>query len=53
MPRDENDATRNLEPEDETQETEAGLEIGKRDREDVLADFRKIASPAPERDAQR
>lgn len=37
------DATQNLRPEDETQRGKAGTKIGKLPKEEVMADFRKIA----------
>lgn len=37
------DATKNLRPEDERQTAPKGTKIGKMNRLDVLADFRKIA----------
>lgn len=38
-----NDATQNLRPEDETQRAKAGTKIGKLPKEQVMADFTKIA----------
>lgn len=38
-----NDATQNLRPEDEAQRGKAGTKIGKLPKEEVMADFRKIA----------
>jgi hypothetical protein len=45
MPRppQDDDATKNLKPEDEVQEAKAGTKIGKLPKEEVLADFKKIA----------
>ncbi len=40
-PKDDDDATKNLRPEDETQEAKEGA-IGLLPKRDVLADFRKI-----------
>jgi len=37
------DATKNLRPEDETQRARRGTKIGKLPKRDVLADFKKIA----------
>jgi hypothetical protein len=45
MADDKNDATKNLRPEDEVQETEKGLKVGALPKEDVMADFAKIAAP--------
>jgi hypothetical protein len=39
------DATRNLKPEDKTQKAKAGTKIGLLRRTEVLADFRKIIKP--------
>lgn len=36
------DATKNLKPEDETQRAKAGTKIGKLRKDEVLADFKKI-----------
>jgi hypothetical protein len=47
--RDKDDATRKLRPEDETQETEKGLKIGKLPKDEIMAAFRKIAKPDAER----
>lgn len=41
------DATKNLQPEDETQVAPKGTVVGKLDREKVLGDFRKIAAAKP------
>ena len=45
MPRppQDDDATKNLKPEDEIQRAKAGTKIGKRRKDEVLADFKKIA----------
>lgn len=37
------DATKNLKPEDETQRAKAGTKIGKLRKDEVVADFKKIA----------
>ncbi len=37
------DATKNLKPEDETQRAKQGTKIGKLRKDEVMADFRKIA----------
>ncbi len=37
------DATKNLKPEDETQWAKKGTKIGRLRKDEVLADFRKIA----------
>lgn len=37
------DATQNLRPEDETQRAKKGTKIGKLPKEQILADFKKIA----------
>ena len=39
------DATKNLRPEDETQRAKEGTKIGLLPKRDVLAVFRKIAKP--------
>ncbi len=36
-------ATQKLKPEDETQRAKAGTKIGKLNKDEVLADFKKIA----------
>lgn len=41
-PKTDDDATKKLKPEDETQEARAGTKIGRLRKADVLADFRKI-----------
>jgi hypothetical protein len=41
------DATRNLKPEDKTQKAKAGTKIGLLRRSEVLADFRKIIRGKP------
>jgi hypothetical protein len=41
-PKTDDDATKKLKPEDETQETRAGTKIGLLRKDKVLADFRKI-----------
>lgn len=45
MPRppQDDDATKNLRHEDETQRAKAGTKIGKLGKDEVLADFKKIA----------
>jgi hypothetical protein len=41
-PKTDDDATRNLRPEDETQEAKEGTKIGLLPEDEVMADFRKI-----------
>jgi hypothetical protein len=41
-PKTDDDATKNLRPEDETQRAKEGTLIGKLPKRDVLADFKKI-----------
>jgi hypothetical protein len=41
------DATRDLKPEDETQKAPKGTKIGKLSKDEVMADFRKIATAKP------
>ena len=41
-PKTDDDATKNLRPEDEAQKARRGTKIGKLRKADVLADFRKI-----------
>jgi hypothetical protein len=41
-PQQDDGATRNLKPEDETQRAKQGTKIGHSPKRDVLADFRKI-----------
>jgi len=41
-PKTDNDATKNLKPEDETQQAKKGTRIGLLSKRDVLADFKKI-----------
>lgn len=45
MPRppQDDDATKNLKPEDETQRAKAGTKVGKLRKTEVMADFKKIA----------
>ena len=43
------DATKNLRPDDERQAAPKGTKIGKLRRSDVLADFRKIVKREPTR----
>jgi hypothetical protein len=40
------DATKNLRPEDETQRAKAGTKIGKLRKGEVMADFKKITRAA-------
>jgi hypothetical protein len=42
-PKTDDDATKNLRPEDETQRAKKGTKIGLLPKRDVLADFKKIA----------
>ncbi len=41
------DATQKLKPEDETQDAPKGTKIGLLPKDEVMADFRKMASPKP------
>jgi len=41
------DATKNLKSEDETQDAPEGTKIGKLPKDEVMADFRKIATAKP------
>lgn len=41
------DATQNLKPEDETQTAAKGTKVGKLRKDEVMADFRKIATAKP------
>lgn len=45
-PPQDDDATKNLKPEDETQRAKAGTKIGKGRKGEVMADFKKIARAA-------
>lgn len=45
-PKDE-DATQNLHPEDKTQKAPKGTKIGKLPKDEVMADFRKVAIHKP------
>jgi hypothetical protein len=45
-PKDDN-ATKNLKPEDKTQDAPKGTKIGKLREDEVMADFRKIATAKP------
>lgn len=42
-PHQDDDATKNLKSEDETQRAKAGTKIGKLRKDEVMADFKKIA----------
>ena len=42
-PKTDDDATTNLKPEDETQEAKEGTKIGLLPKDEVMADFKKIA----------
>lgn len=42
-PKTDDDATKNLRPEDETQEAKEGTKIGLLPKDEVMADFKKIA----------
>jgi hypothetical protein len=48
-PKADSDATKNLKPEDKTQEAPKGTKIGLLKRGEVLADFRKIAKAKRDR----
>lgn len=41
------DATQNLRPEDKTQEAPKGTRVGKLTKDEILADFRKVAIHKP------
>jgi len=41
------DATKNLKPEDETQRAKAGTKIGKLRKDEVMSGFKKIARAKP------
>ena len=45
-PKPDDDATKKLKPEDETQEARKGTKIGLLRKEEVLADFKKVAKGA-------
>ncbi len=44
-PKTDDDATKNLRPEDETQEAKEGTKIGLLPKDEVMADFKRVAKP--------
>jgi hypothetical protein len=49
-PKTDDDATKNLRPEDETQEAKEGTKIGLLPKDEVMADFERIAKTDPSQD---